>query len=159
MWIYKGMRHVIQFWQLDFKKYHNTHTKPFLFACVAPLPPARGRARVLKCAGMSDAWTRVAGGGGRAAGNKPTAKEFLMSAMLAMAHWTRETERRYGKITPRESDRAPGLFGSVLLAGRVFFKQIRRLTPKTDTDSSMRALTVSFGNLKGHYMFMLRLSI
>lgn len=140
-------------------KHIRQNTKAVFICMLHPFPQRGGAHACFKCAGMSDAWTRVAGGGGRAAGNKPTAKEFLMSAMLAMAHWTRETERRYGKITPRESDRAPGLIGSVLLAGRVFFKPIRRLTSKTDTDSSMRALTVSFGNLKGLYVFMLRLSI
>lgn len=72
-----------------------------------PSPHCRERASARDRMGMVGLCTGV--GLLRANG----AKEFLMSAMLAMAYWTSDRERRIGKNSPKESDQDPGLPGSV----------------------------------------------
>ena len=94
------------------------------------LPPvpqgSRERARVRNCVGMAVCVIEGVG----PLGASGELHEFVMSAMLAMAYWTGEEQRSLGKKRPTESDRDPGLPGSVRAATDPSLPSIDRLTPR-----------------------------
>lgn len=101
------------------------------------LPPSsepqgsRERASVRSCVGMAVCVTE---GVGPFAANGAL-HEFVMSAMLAMAHWTGEEQRSIRKKRPTESDRDPG---PTRLCSRCYGPKPTDCLQETVTDSSMR---------------------
>lgn len=104
---------------------------PSVLLLLLPPPPpvpqgSRERARVRNCVGMAVCVIEGVG----PLGASGELHEFVMSAMLAMAYWTGEEQRSLGKKRPTESDRDPGLPGSVRAATDPSLPSIDRLTPR-----------------------------
>lgn len=100
---------------------------PSVHPLLPPYPQgSRERARVRNCVGMAVCVIEGVG----PLGVSGELHEFVMSAMLAMAYWTGEEQRRLRKKRPTESDRDPGLPGSDRAATDPSLPSIDRLTPR-----------------------------